>query len=439
MVESTSKLRMLARAAVLAGATLGLCLAVPGAAVRAQAEVYMYIDSDGDGDLEETMLSATTPPVSGKMPVLFVHGHDLENSDDSAFNFRKNWQQPLNGLTSFKATLDHGDNAWLDIEPYYIRLQQQDRSIVDDAADIEWTVEHILKRHDASHVPFTASPTTAVKIAIIGYSKGTISARCYLARLHTPAQATGPCHFGVSRGGFNPVSEFIAIAPPNHGLAANLVALLPVNPLVLMSVALKQLNNGYRHDCAQFLTQGSQSMNFIELLNGHDIEDSQPPVSAPPGWMPGTYDTEAPGSRPNGSASTSGTLYVALYADSTSTGGVLEARDLVGGSHPSDDCQGRVLAKNLAGDAYNIEVSAIPGQQPVDVHANSVHSPEVICLALYTVSRHQAPANPGALSCTMDGQTPLIPRPRPWWWVLVVLVVVAILLHVVWPLVRRTQ
>ena len=78
MLDAISKLRMPARPALLAGAAI------------AQAEVYLYIDSDGDGDLEETTLGAATPSVSGKQPVLFVHGHDLDNPDDSEFNFRKN-------------------------------------------------------------------------------------------------------------------------------------------------------------------------------------------------------------------------------------------------------------------------------------------------------------------------------------------------------------
>jgi hypothetical protein len=154
--------------------------------------------------------------------------------------------------------------------------------------------------------------------------------------------------------------------------------------------------------------------------------------------MPGGYVQEAPGSRPNGSASTSGTLYVSIYADSIGAGSALESRDFVGGQHPSDDCQGRLLARNLASDAENIEVSAIPGAQPVDVHTNAVHTPEVICLALTTVSRHQVPANPATFSCSTDGQIPLIPRPFPWWW-LIVMVVVLIMLIVAWPLVRRKQ
>ena len=443
MLESVSKSRIsarAARAARLGGATLALLLLAPVSPVRAQAEVYMYIDSDGDGALEEVTLSESTPAISGRTPVLFVHGHDLANPEDSEFNFRKNWQQSVNGLTSFKATLDHASNAWLAFEPYYIRFQQQDRSIVDDAGDIAWAVEHILKRHDATHVPFTSNPTTTVKIAIVAYSKGTISSRCYLASLHPTGQTSEPCEFAAARGGFNPISELIAIAPPNHGLAADLTLLSAANGLhVLFSLAVKQLNNGYRDDCTPFASQSAGSLDFIEMLNGHPIEDSKPPAGAPPGWMPGSYPREAPGSRMNGAAGTSGTLYLSLYADSTASGGVLEARDFVGGQHPSDDCQGRVLARNLAGDAVNVEVSAIPGQNRVDVHTNSVHTPEVICLALATVSRHRVPADPATFSCSTDGQIPLIPRPTPWWWWLVVMVVVLIVLRVAWPLLRRAQ
>ena len=74
--------------------------------VWAQAEVYLYVDLDGDGVKEETTLSATTPALQGKIPVLFVHGHDLDNPNDEELNFVKNWQDPYDGLPSFKQTLE---------------------------------------------------------------------------------------------------------------------------------------------------------------------------------------------------------------------------------------------------------------------------------------------------------------------------------------------
>lgn len=401
-------------------------VASPLSTVWAQAEVYLYADLDGDGVKEETTLTATTPVLQGKIPVLFVHGHDLEHPNDEEFNFRKNWQQAPSGLTSFKEALDLPENAWLDIEPYYIRFQGQNRSIVEDARDIAWAVEHILHRHDPAHNPDPANnpnPSTNVRVAIIGFSKGTISSRLYLKSLHEQQYDLPP-----PRDGFNPVSEFVAIAPPNHGLALNLVALgaLLQEPSILSSLALMQLNNGYRHNCAQYVLHRTESQQFIGTLNGHVITDTMPPPSAGSGWSPGTYDTEAPGSRSNGSSTSAGTLYVALYADSDENN---VGRDLVGGGFPSTDCQGRILAKNLASDAENIEVSAIPGLNPTDVHTNTVHTPEVICLALYTVARHQVPNNPTTFACETVGQTPIIPQPPLpwWWWILVTLFLVAII------------
>jgi hypothetical protein len=329
--------------------------------------------------------------------------------------------------------LDLPENAWLDIEPYYIRFQSQNRSIVADARDIAWAVEQILHRHDPTHNPDPANnpdPSTNVKVAIIGYSKGTISARLYLKSLHGQQYDLPP-----PRTGFNPVSTFVAIAPPNHGLALNLVALAAVlnEPSILSSLALMQLNNGYRNNCAQFVLHRMESQQFIGTLNGHVITDTMPRPSAGPSWSPGTYDTEAPGSRSNSSPTSAGTLYVALYANS---GANNVGRDLVGGEYPSNDCQGRVLAKNLASDAENIEVSAIPGQNPTDVHINTVHTPEVICLALYTVAHHWVPNDPNTSTCETVGQIPIIPQPpRPlpwWWWIIITLVVVAIIPLIYW-------
>lgn len=378
---------------------VALWVASPIRMAWAQAEVYLYVDLDGDGVKEETTLSATTPAIQGKIPVLFVHGHNLLSANDTDFGFRKNWHDPHNGLPSFKQTLDLSENAWLNIEPYYIRFQDQNRSIVEDAREIGWAIEHILHRHDPNHAPFTTNPSTNVKVAIIGYSKGTISSRLYLKSLHQQQYDLPP-----PRDGFNPVSEFIAIAPPNHGLAAGVIT--------AFSLALKQLNNGYRDDCTQYILDAAESQDFIETLNGHDIEDSRPPSPPDPNWSLGAYGGEARGSRSNSSPTSAGTLYATLYANSDANG---VARDVVGGHYPSNDCQGRVLARNLAPDAANIEVSAIPGQDPAAVHINTVHTPEVICLALYAVAYHRVHSNPNTLACDKIGQIPRIPQPTPWW------------------------
>ncbi len=398
---------------ILGTILVALWVAFPSSTIWAQAEVYLYVDLDGDGVKEETTLSATTPALPGKIPVLFVHGHNVFSPNDADFTFRKNWQDSHDGLPSFKQALELPENAWLNIEPYYIRFQDQHRSIVEDAREIGWAVEHILHRHDPNHVPFTPSPSTNVKVVIIGYSKGTISSRLYLKSLHEQQY-----DLPAPRPGFNPVSEFIAIAPPNHGLAA-------ADVIAGLSLALKQLNNGYREGCSAYFVDGA-SRDFIENLNGHAIEDSKPPPSAGPNWSAGTYPTEAPGSRSNSSPSSAGTLYVALYANSDANG---VARDLVGGHYASNDCQGRVLAKNLAPDAQNIEVNAILGGNPADVHINTVHTPEVICLALYTVAYHRIPSNLNTFTCEKIGQIPRIPY--PWWrilrWILLGLLVVVLI------------
>jgi hypothetical protein len=315
-----------------------------------------------------------TPLITTRIPILFVHGHNLNDALDQSFNYRKNWQQPLDygnflKLPSFKIALDLPQNANVEVEPYYIRFQDQNRSITEDAAEIGEAVSRILRRHDQ---PGAAQ----VKVVIIAYSKGTMSTRWYLNSLMPASQ---------------PVSEFIAISPPNHGLQAS----TNVTP---SSLALRQLNNGFDDQCGAF--NEVESMNFIETLNGHAIADTMTGTVQGP-----QFDREAPGSRADGAAPDEGVLYVALYANNN--------RDVVGGGAPSGDCQGRVVARNLAQDAENIEVSQIPGLTDLGVHANAVHTPEVICLALHAAIHHGASA-PG-LSCatqTVDGrQVPVIPLP----------------------------
>jgi hypothetical protein len=353
-------------------------LLASAATAAGQAEVYI-------GTSQTPMPELPDAIPEPRQPVLFVHGHNALEPDDADFNYRKNFHEdPAGSLTSFQATLDSAANAWLEIEPYYVRFQEQRRSIVEDAREIADAVERILHRHDPSHVPGMANPTTTVRVAIIGYSKGTISSRLYLKSLHEQVLDLPP-----PRPGFNPISELVAISPPNHGLNTSIV--LPDN------VAARQLNNGYRADCNPLFLAGSDVLDFIEELNGHPIEDTL----AEPFANPALHHLEAPGSRPNGAPLSAGTLYACLYAD----GG----RDFVGGGAPSSDCQGRVLAANLAPDAVNREVASIPGAgDAVLVHQNAVHTPEVICRALATVVHHRAPAEDFA--CALDaGGAPRVP------------------------------
>jgi hypothetical protein len=312
------------------------------------------------------------PLSTTRIPVLFVHGHNLDDAMDQDFNYRKNWQQPLDyplllKLPSFKIALDLPQNANVGVEPYYIRFQDQNRSITEDAAEIREAVTRILRRHDDPNA-------SQIKVVIIAYSKGTISTRWYLKNMMPVSQ---------------PVSEFIAISPPNHGLRASA-------SVTSSSLALRQLNNGFDEQCGSF--NDAQSASFIEILNGHPIGDTSAGTAQGPG-----FNGEAPGNRPDGAPLDQGVLYIALYANNN--------RDVVGGGAPSGDCQGRVVAKNLAQFSENREVSQIVGVTSLGVHANAVHTPEIICLALHAAIHHQAPA-PG-LSCPTqtvnDRQVPVIP------------------------------
>jgi hypothetical protein len=326
-----------------------------------------------------------------RRPVLFVHGHNANDANDVDFNYRKDWVQAVDGLPSFQQTLEDPANAGtLDIEAYFIRFVDQHRSIVDDARDIGDAIERILARHDPSYTPFTASPSTAVRVAIVSFSKGTISARLYLKSLETQ-QFDLP----APRAGFNPISEFVALSPPNHGTA--------VSPLLALNLAVRQLNNGFTDTCQAFVV-GETGHNFVQDLNGHPITDSQ---SAPLG----SFDSEAPLSRhPTDDPVGAGTLYVTIFADGN--------RDAIGGGAPSGDCQGRLLARNLAPNARNIEVSEIPDMPrisigfgvdpvPLSVHRNTPHTPAVICLALVTVVHQKAPADD--FRCASAGAVPRIP------------------------------
>ena len=362
--------------------SVALAVGVTSAAAARASEVRLGDDS---------VLGAGSPAPQKQRPVLFVHGHNAEDAMDADFNYQKNWIQAIDGLPSFKQTLDAAENAGpLDIEPYFIRFVDQHRSIVEDARDIGDAVERILARHDPSYTPFTGTPSTAVKVAIIAFSKGTISTRLYLKSLEAQ-QFDLP----APRASFNPVSVFVALSPPNHGIAAE-------PAFTLTSLAVRQLNNGHRPDCQPFFFSG-ESLNFIQDLNGHPITDSLPP-------SPASFATEAPSSRPHDDPAMPGTLYVTLYADGN--------RDAVGGSTPSADCQGRLLARNLAPNARNVEVPEIPAVPeittglgtapvPLSVHRNTPHTPAVICLALSTIVHGQAPADD--FRCATAGTVPRIP------------------------------
>ena len=95
---------------------------------------------------DDSELNNQTSTITGKMPVLFVHGHGGPS------NYQVNWQQPLTArnLPSFKDVLLA--NPDLAIEPYYISFANNDtRSITADAIEIGDAVERILRRHDPNN------------------------------------------------------------------------------------------------------------------------------------------------------------------------------------------------------------------------------------------------------------------------------------------------
>src|ERR1051325_5896067 len=353
-------------------------------------EVYFRaFDGSPTPQLVETRLEVAPatplPTPRASLPVLFVHGHNSDSDTDSDRNYRKNWQESLHGLTSFMQTLDLARNAWLNVEDYYIRFVNQGRSIHLDALEIREAVDLILHRHDPNYAyPHVPGQTTNVKVVIIAYSKGTISSRLYLKNL-----------MADTNYGFNPVSEFIALAPPNHGVNF---------PTLGASCSVQQLTNGrtrcanascgnitdcqpipnsLKADCeAPFPDAGT---DFIKNLN--EVTGSNPLVI-----------DEAPGSRPDLTAGvptspTSGTLYVTVFDG--------QGRDLVGGQTDPGVCQSRPMAQNRSPNAVNIPITGIndgpSGDVSIAVHQNTVHTPEVICAALSAAVHHRSPQG---LTCT---------------------------------------
>ena len=392
----------------LAVASVGLLALV--AAVSAQTpEVYIrVVEPSPTPHLVEVQLSDTSPAPRGKLPVLFVHGHNLLSPTDNTRNYRNNWQERVGDLPSFMETLDLVNNAELGIEDYYIRFQTQGRSIADDAAEIGAAVELILHRHDTKYP--VDRQTTNVQVVIIAYSKGTISTRLYLKSLRE--QVVG---FPSPRPGFRPISEFIAIAPPNHGLNTDLGG---------TTCAGQQLKNGMAPDCASLSLDPNCSpspLGFFSFLNGHPlpIDDTTLRLDDI-----GPFETEAPDSRPpildgRPNPPTNGTLYVTLFANSTDLNP--DGRDFVGGDRqPTTDCRGRRLAKNLSANAVNIAVPEIsnasfipfvPGSETF-VHRNTVHTFEVICKALYAAVHHRSPEGQSCANVVVNSASlPIIPPP----------------------------
>lgn len=357
---------------------------------------------DANGNISPLI---TLPPESPRLtsqPILFVHGH--------LRNYEATWLNSANSLTSFGAALTA--NNHLALEPYFLNFQNNNRSIVEDAFEISQAVDIILDRHNANYDP--ANPNSIRKqLVIIAYSKGTISTRLYLKGLYRGSSTlsnvlTAPDITLPEHGdNFRPVSEFIAIGPPNHGIKTTVTTSSPL--------PVKQLNDGYNLLCLSL--NDNAATDFMGELNGHPMQDTHA-SSAPIAQI---YPSEAPGSRSINQSINDGILYVTIYSD--------QNRDMVGGDDPLGvngngipDCvinkRGRKLAKNLAPNAENIAVisSSIPGNNEGEVHTNTVHACEVIYRTLYTAVHHQPPTSVYNDACSSEASVPQIPHPFFIWY-----------------------
>jgi len=216
--------------------------------VTLPADVTVYLDPAYGSDGKEIQLTMENindpnfPKPKHHQPVLFVHNRHF----DSEKNVR-----------SFRETLALPQNARLGIEPYYIHLEEN--NYADNAAKIKEAVELILLHQDDPGA-------NREKVAIIAFGSEVLSARLYLKELWEKQ------HKQLS---FHPVSELIAVSPPNHGMKG----------------------------------MERKDIDFIEQLNGHPMDDSKSGK-----YCGQVFDSEAPGSRRNNEPVKKGILYVTLYA-----------------------------------------------------------------------------------------------------------------------------
>ena len=314
--------------------------------------------------------------VAARLPVLFVHG--------AGSGVGPTWFEP--GVdTSVAAAL--AANPSLPIDAFYIEMplhgngQNESRTIEQDAEDILAMIEGGLDSRGGTQVGILNMPAyqTVGKVAIVGYSLGTMSARFYLKNL-----------MGSRRNGAVTVSEFVALASPNHGIATAIF--FGCNDVNQPDRVARQLCGGRTSTLASqsvltpcgcgavtpasFATNQPGDDGFLATLNGHPLADS---CQATPAAA-----TEAPRSRPT---TAGGVLYASFFASGN-------ADVLVGGATQERDCLGRRLARNLAPDAVNREITGVPGGNlNLDTHANFPHHWPTICMALRTVTDHQVPAD----------------------------------------------
>ena len=365
---------------------------------------------DGNGNLATTEWSTCGNLVPTRQPVLFVHGHSDFGllaqwiSTCKASEHECNWlsKQSWDGksLPSFGDALVV-DWPRLGIEPYFLQLDEQNRAVEIDACLIERAVRRILERH--------GDPTAeAVKLVLVGYSKGSISSRLYLEHLRAAQDAARP---------FAPVSEFVAISPPNHGLAyQRTLTVSGLDTNITTSLALRQLNNGYDEDCVRLCCdegtcpQASTAACLKPFSKRPRYPDCQSNAlcqeDASLGFITGLNSGgETPGGRPAPLARSEGVLFLTLY----------DPEDAAGGSTYGDSCAGgRLLAKNLGPDAVNREMRVPPdpvveSSDPLVVHGNAPHTPEVICQALYTAAHRHLPPDGICPSAQSDADYEIVP------------------------------
>jgi triacylglycerol esterase/lipase EstA (alpha/beta hydrolase family) len=308
--------------------------------------------------------------VAQRLPVLFVHG-----AGGGA------------GETWFDAGVDTSvaralaANPQLPVDAFYVEMplhggnQNLARTVEEDALDLLAFIEGGADSRGGQQVGILNMPAYRAvgRVGVVGFSLGTMSTRYYLKNL-----------MGSRRNGAVTVSEFVALASPNHGIASNFFGCDVIDQ---QDRVARQLCGGHVASTnlfapcgcggsppAAFTSNQPGDEAFIEALNGHPVADScraEPPAS-----------TEAPRSRPTDAG---GVLYASFYAENNG--------DVVVGGHTQwGDCLGRRLARNLAPDAVNREISGVPGVL-FSVHGNFPHHWPTICMALRTVVDHVVPAD----------------------------------------------
>ncbi|MCG3200891.1 MAG: Protein TolB [Gammaproteobacteria bacterium] len=341
------------------------------------------------GDTWPVAISALTqqPAVAARIPVLFVHGH----SGDAAGA----WQQPAGtGTTSFAAALQA--NPSLAIDPFYLQLpvhgeghpESAARGIAEDATDILAAIEGGADSAGTARTGILEMPAYqgVDRVAIVGYSQGAISSRYYLKNL-----------MGARRDGAVTVSEFIALAAPNHGAGGAFTCGTEDQPdrssrelcagrTATIASQLADCGSCGFFEPDEFSTNLAGDNTFLTALNGHGNFQTTPDgdgfAENCPGGTVADPAAEAPHSRPT---QPDGVLYVNLYAAGN-------ADLIVGGGTQSGDCLGRRLARNHAPDAANVEVTGVPAE----VHSNFPHHWPTICMALYAIGNHAPPADQAA-------------------------------------------